>query len=131
MASKTPKFIIVGAGAGGLFSARALVKAGIPAGNITLLEKESVVGGKCHTFKDPDNIGLKTEYGATLVAHNYGVVLDTIFEKKLSLERPIATKLSSLTFVEQFKKFGPAGKINYLATFVKEFIRFTWLVRQY
>ena len=76
-----PKFIIVGAGAGGLFSARALVKAGIPAGNITLLEKESVVGGKCHTFKDPDNIGLKTEYGATLVAHNYGVVLDTIFEK--------------------------------------------------
>ena len=126
-----PKFIIVGAGAGGLFTARALAKAGIPASDITLLEKESRVGGKCHTFEDPHTIGLKAEYGATLVAHNYGVVLDAIFEKKIALEAPLPTKLNSLAFVQQFKEHRLAGKIKYLLTFAKELICYARLVRQY
>ena len=124
-------FIIIGAGAGGLFSARALVKAGIPVTNITILEKESRVGGKCHTYTDPSHPELIAEYGASLVAHNYGVVLDAIFEKKIKLEKPLPTELNSLDIVRQFKERRFIGKIKYIAAFTKEYLSFIWLVRQY
>ncbi len=126
-----PKYIIVGAGPGGLFSARALIKAGIPSTDITILEKESVIGGKCYTYKDPTDHGLKAEYGAAMVAHNYGVVLDAIFEKNITLEAPIPTQLNSVAFVRQFKQYRLGRKIKFAASFAKELMAYAWVVRQY
>lgn len=116
------KYIIIGAGVGGLFSARALVAAGVAVTDIIILEKEAVVGGKCHTYRDPQQPTLHAEYGAALIAHNYGIVLDAIFEKKLALEIPLPTNIQDLDFIKQFKAATIFGKLKFLIAFTKELL---------
>ncbi|KTD34042.1 NAD(P)-binding protein [Legionella israelensis] len=73
--------VIVGAGPSGLFAARQLKMLATEQKkeiSIIVLEREDVVGGKCRTYSDPENHELKTEWGAALLAPNYGVVLDQL-----------------------------------------------------
>ncbi|MDI9818492.1 MULTISPECIES: FAD-dependent oxidoreductase [unclassified Legionella] len=124
-------FIIVGAGPAGLFSARALNKLGVPGKNIKILEKESWAGGKCHTYVDPENESLVTEFGAALVATNYGVVLDAIHEKKIKYEEVLPTKPDSMDFMKQFHQENTLGKIKFSAEFLKELVVYETFIREY
>ncbi|KTD18621.1 protoporphyrinogen oxidase [Legionella lansingensis] len=124
-------FIIVGAGPSGLFSARALKKLGVPTQNITILEQQPWVGGKCHTYTDPDNPDLTTEFGAELIAHNYGVVLDAIQEKGVQLEEVLPTKINSINFMKQFYEKDKLGKLTFSAQFAQELISYEAALRNY
>ena len=125
------KYLIIGAGVGGLFSARALVQAGVPATDIIILEKESMVGGKCRTYRDPNHPNLIAEYGAMLVAHNYGIVLDAVLEKKITLKKPIPTKCHSLSFPRAFATLRLSKKIKETLLFLKEWGCYNKQVYQY
>lgn len=124
-------FIIVGAGPAGLFSARALEKSGVPRKNITILGKEPWVGGKCHTYTDEVNAELATEYGAALVAHNYRMVLDAIFDKKIPLEVVLHSKSDSMDFVKQYHKKGMLDKALFAGEFAKELVIYEQVIREY
>ncbi|KTD08299.1 FAD-dependent oxidoreductase [Legionella jamestowniensis] len=129
--SENKTFLIVGAGASGLFAARALEKTGIPRKNIILLEKNSWIGGKCHTYNEPEDSALATEYGAALIAHNYQIVLDAIAEKKLPIEKVLPTKLDSMDFMKKYLSKDRWGRVVFSAEVLKELIRFEKLLRQY
>ena len=66
---------IVGAGAAGLSSAHALARAGF--GNVTVLEREGRVGGKCCTFH---HRGLSYELGAAVLTTAYTNVHELMVE---------------------------------------------------
>ncbi|MFO2971511.1 FAD/NAD(P)-binding protein [Legionella pneumophila serogroup 10] len=90
------KVIFIGAGPSGLFAARRLkeiAKLQNKTVECIFLEREPVVGGKCHTYSDADYPELKTEWGAALVAPNYGVVLmhylSMALNSKKSCQRPL------------------------------------------
>lgn len=125
------KYLIVGAGVGGLFSARALTKAGIPSSEIIILEKEPTVGGKCRTYYDSHHLGVTAEYGAALVPHNAGLVLDAISEKKRRLHPPLPTGLSSTEFVQKFQVKSKRARLSFIAKILKEVSNFLYHVHQY
>jgi predicted NAD/FAD-binding protein len=125
------KYLIVGAGVGGLFSARALTKAGIPSSEIIILEKEQTVGGKCRSYHDPHHLGVTAEYGAALVPHNAGLVLDAINEKKQRLKPPLATRLSSTHFVQKFRAQNKQARLAFITRLLKEISHFLYHVHQY
>lgn len=113
--------IIIGAGPAGLSAAEALRKYGKKS---VILEKESKIGGKCHTYTDPHNPENKTEWGAGVVAHNYGEVIDKIQENKLLLEALLPIDLSTMPFIRKIKKMGLFEKTTFRAQFIKEMIAF-------
>lgn len=124
-------FIIIGAGPAGLFSARALNKLGVPTENIKILEKEPRVGGKCHTYVAPENESLVTEFGAAVVAANYGVVLDAIEENNIQYEEVLPTKPDSTYFMKQFHEESTWGKMRFSAELIKELAVYETLIREY
>lgn len=65
--SRSKKVVLIGAGISGLFAARQLIAQGMDARNISILEKEARVGGKCVTYSDPIDPEVKTEVGACIV----------------------------------------------------------------
>jgi predicted NAD/FAD-binding protein len=97
---KMPKSVaIVGAGPAGIFSARRLRQLGVS--NITLIEKEKCVGGKCSTFIDPQNLALKAERGAAVIVPNYGEVIDALLEKEIKTESILGAKSDTIEFINQ------------------------------
>ncbi|CEK09584.1 NAD(P)-binding protein [Legionella hackeliae] len=129
--SEKDTFLIVGAGPSGLFTARALEKSGIPKKNIKILDKNNWIGGKCRTFTDPTNPELTTGYGAELIAHNYQVVLDVIFEKKIPIESVLPTKLDSMNFMKEFYEKEKWGKFVFSAEVIKELALYEKYLREY
>lgn len=125
------KFTIIGAGASGLFSARALKKSGADPKNITILDIKNKVGGKCDSFKDPTNPNIVTERGAALVASNYQFVLDAIQEKKITLEEVISVKETSMDFMRQYVQKDTLGKLVFTAEFSKELVKYELALREY
>lgn len=123
MQRKINDVIVVGAGPAGLFAARRLAKNGM---HVTVLEKESHVGGKCYTYSDPDHPEVKTEWGAVMVAPNYGVVLDAIQEKNIEFEESLPTDHSTVNIIQKFQSLDWMGKIGLAATFAVELARFTY-----
>ncbi|WED43339.1 NAD(P)-binding protein [Legionella cardiaca] len=124
-------FIIIGAGPSGLFAGRALVKSGVPQKNIVFLEKNNRVGGKCYSYTDLENPSLVTEYGAALIAHNYGVVLDAIFEKKITYETVLPTDIQSMGFMQQYLQKDTIGRIKFSAAFAEELIIYEKYLLEY
>lgn len=104
MAKDLPKkIIIIGAGPSGVFAARRLKQIANEQGkeiSIVILEKEATVGGKCSTYSDPNNDELVTEWGAALVAPNYGVVIDAIKDHHLDYEHVLASKDDTIEFTQ-------------------------------
>lgn len=125
---KNKTAVIIGAGPAGLFAARALKKQGITP---TLIEKEAVVGGKCHTYTDPHNPDIKTEWGAAMLAANYGVVLDAVAEKGVQLERPLVTQRQSLAIMEKMDSLSWLNKAYFAVSFVWQLASFTKSVMDY
>lgn len=121
--------VIVGAGASGLFAARRLRQLGVQ--NITLLEKEPEVGGKCSTYCDPHNPNLKAERGAMVVAPNYGVVLDAIKECQINTEQTVEAKPHTLEIVDRVNSMNALQKIKFCFELAGELIRFSLGVRVY
>ena len=123
MQRKTNDVIVIGAGPAGLFAARRLAKNGV---HVTVLEKESHVGGKCFTYADQEQPEVKTEWGAAMIAPNYGVVLDAIQEKNIAFEESLPTDRNSVNIVEKFNSLNWMGKIALAASFAVELVRFTY-----
>jgi hypothetical protein len=122
--------IIIGAGAAGLFAARRFRQLGV--NEITLLEKEKAVGGKCKTYYDPRVPHLKTEYGAHVIAFNYGVVLDALVEKKIHTERLlVSTQNNTLEFSNRLNALGGWKKVKFVFGFLYQIIKFNLAVRTY
>lgn len=95
--------VIVGAGPSGLFAARQLKMLATEQKkeiSIIVLEREDVVGGKCRTYSDPENHELKTEWGAALLAPNYGVVLDAVKEHHLEFEMVLPAQTEDTEFTQ-------------------------------
>lgn len=119
--------IIIGAGPSGVFAARQLKKIAEQQQQdltITILEKESTVGGKCSTFTDPSHPELKTERGAALVAPNYGVVIDAIKEHHLEYEKVLPSDENTIEFIQYLNQFNPFQKISVMIQLTKEIILF-------
>jgi protoporphyrinogen oxidase len=123
------RVVIVGAGPAGLFTARRLQALGVQ--HITLLEKEAVAGGKCHTFKDRHDPALITEYGAGEIAPNYGLVLDAVKEKNIVTEKLLPIDFSTIDFVRNLDQAGTCGKLSIYAKFAWQTLKFTNAVRRY
>lgn len=120
--------IIIGAGPAGLATARRLKQLGIQP---ILLEKEDHVGGKCKTYSHPDFPKLKTEYGATAIAPNYGVILDIIREKGFKTEKFLPLKEDSVEFMKKMNKLSFSELLSMTAGFFNEWRRFNEAVKCY
>ncbi len=119
--------VIVGGGPSGLFAARRLKQLATQQKkdiHIIILEKEDVVGGKCHTFSDPDLPELKTEWGAALVAPNYGVVIDAIKEHHIAYEKTLPSADETIEFSQQLKHQRFFGKLSTATKIAKELNKF-------
>lgn len=121
--------VIVGAGASGLFAARRLRQLGVQ--NITLLEKESQVGGKCSTYCDPHQPALKAERGAMVIAPNYGVVIEAIEENNIATEEILGTKSDTIEIIDKLDSMNRLQKMKFALEVAGELIRFCLGVRVY
>lgn len=119
--------LIIGAGPAGLSSATTLRENGK---KVILLEKESVVGGKCNTFSDPINRENKTEWGAALLAPNYGKVLDKANEK-IKWESILACDISTLPFQVKIDQMTLLQKAQFGFEFTKQMAIFAFHAREY
>ncbi|HAU0773065.1 TPA: FAD-dependent oxidoreductase [Legionella pneumophila] len=109
------KVIFIGAGPSGLFAARQLkeiAKLQNKTVECIFLEREPVVGGKCHTYSDAAHPELKTEWGAALVAPNYGVVLDALAEHGIEFEKVMPTASETIEIKQLFEKASSLEKIS-------------------
>jgi len=113
--------LIIGAGASGLSAATTLKDNGK---KVLILEKESIVGGKCHTFFDPQNKLNKTEWGAMLLAPNYGKLIDKIREKKVTCEAILPCDISTMPLTIGVKKMNWLQKTNFGTKFSKQMLIF-------
>ncbi len=122
------KAIVIGAGPSGLFAARKLQRQGV---KTIVLESADHVGGKCYTYSDPVNPMLKTEWGAALVAPNYGEVIDAIVENQINWEKVLPADTSKLTQTQQLHQMTWLGKLKYGTAFLMEMMRFNRYVEEY
>lgn len=120
--------VVIGGGPAGLFTARRLAKMGK---RVTVLERETHVGGKCATYTDINNPELKTEWGAVLVAPNYGVVLDAIAEKNVQFEESVGTSMRGVNIMDKYNKLSWWGKIEFGASFAMQIFRFGYETANY
>lgn len=128
MTPRKNKVVIIGAGPSGLFAARALQKKGIEP---VLLEKEARVGGKCYTYSDASLPDLKTEWGAAMLAPNYGVVLDAVMEKGIEFEESVGTRRETIGIWEKMDGLSLTNKLFFCADLVVQMAKFTYAVTQY
>lgn len=128
MQRKINDVIVVGAGPAGLFAARRLAKNGV---HVTVLEKESRVGGKCFTYSDPEQPEVKAEWGATMILPNYGEAIDAIQEKNIELEECLPVEPSSVSIIQEFQSLNWMEKISFAATFAVELARYSYAVSCY
>ncbi|TAL58735.1 MAG: protoporphyrinogen oxidase, partial [Legionella sp.] len=98
---------------------------------IVILERESVVGGKCHTYKDPQHPELRTEEGAGAVAPNYGVVIDALNECGISYEKMISVDETTVEIKKIYDSLSGLEKFKFvkqltaeLCTFNKDYDRY-------
>jgi hypothetical protein len=119
--------IIIGAGPAGLSSATTLRENGK---KVILLEKESIVGGKCNTFSEPTNRENKTEWGAALVAPNYGKLIDKIKEK-VKWESILPCDTSTLPFQINFDQMSLLQKAQFSFEFTKQMAIFAFHAKEY
>lgn len=125
-----PKSIaIIGAGPAGLFTARRLRQLGVK--EITLLEKEDHVGGKCSTYFAPENPALKTERGALVFSPNYGVVIDAMIEKGVKSERILSVKNDTVEIMNQIDHLNYSQFFKFSSQFACELWKFCRLVKAY
>lgn len=122
------KAVVIGAGAAGLFAARALRQKGVRS---TIIEKEPYVGGKCNTYTDPARPEIKTEWGAALLAPNYGVVLDVVSEKGIEFEESLATQRSTVGIFQKIDSLSWPSKAYFAAQVGVQLTKFTYAVTQY
>jgi len=119
--------IFVGAGPSALFGARKLQQlAQAQNKNIhcIFLEKENVVGGKCHTFTDPRHPALKTEWGAGVIAPNYGVVLEAMKEHRVDFENIMPTAPDTVEIQEYYERLSFSKKADFMRILAKELCAF-------
>lgn len=121
------KVIVIGAGPSGLFAARRLYQIAKEQGKkieIVFLEREDVVGGKCHTYQDPIHPELRSEWGAGAVAPNYGVVIDAIKECKVDFEEMIHVEDNTVEIKKLYDGLTVRQKISFINTLRAEICAF-------
>jgi hypothetical protein len=121
------KVVIAGAGPSGLFAARRLKQLATEQNKkieIILLTPDSWVGGKCHTFSDPSRPALKTEWGAALVAPNYGVVLDAMSEHQMGFERVMPVNEQGMELEQLFNSASASQKFKIAMALASEIYSF-------
>jgi hypothetical protein len=121
------KVIFIGAGPSALFAARRL-KQLADSQNRTVkcvfLERESEVGGKCLTFSDKVHPQLKTEWGAGVVAPNYGVVLEAIKEHGIEFEKMMPVAQDTVEVEQLFKSLSFTQKARFAKKLTQELCTF-------
>lgn len=121
------KIAIIGAGPSGLFMAKQLSKIAKKQDRkieITILEKNMEVGGKCHTFTDPLFPDLRTELGAGAIAPNYGVVIEAMNEYGVAFEYLIETNKGDIKIEKLFKNTPWAKTPKFIAKILQELRQF-------
>lgn len=121
------KVIIIGAGPSALFAGRKLKKIAEQQHKeieLVFLEREDVVGGKCHTYSDPRHPELKTEEGAGAVAPNYGVVIDALIEHEVAYETMVPVAHETVEIEQMFNDLSFADKIGFVKDLMTEMSAF-------
>ena len=121
--------VIIGAGASGLFAARRLRQLGLK--QITLLEKEPRVGGKCSTYFDQDEPNIFIERGAGIICLNYGVVIDAMREKNIKTIRMPDIINNSSPIRAYYQSLDLLGKWRFAYRIKQEMWSFGRLVKKY
>lgn len=119
--------IVVGAGPAGLFAAKKLQHNHI---QVTILEKTNNIGGKCCTYTDNKN-GIKTEWGAALIAPNYGKVIDAVVKNDVNWERVLPTDMSNLPLTQYMKNAMVCSKFNFAIKFLAQMKLFNYHAKHY
>lgn len=120
--------IVIGAGPSGLSAASVLSK---HKKSVLIIEKEAEAGGKCKTFKDPMNEQNTSEWGAALIAPNYGRVIDKMKEKNLAWEQVLPTDLSTLPFDKNLHELNWIKKGLWGLDFVNQIRTFAGYAKKY
>ena len=89
--SKDARIVIIGAGAAGLSSAIALKKRGYH--DITILEKETEIGGKCSSFNYQEQV---FDFGANLTTPRYQQIRDLAIEVGMTFRTPPTRRIVSV-----------------------------------
>jgi hypothetical protein len=115
--------IFIGAGPSALFAARRmsqLAKLQNRKLKCIFLERESEVGGKCHTFSDPQHPELKTEWGAGAMAANYGVVIDALKEHEVAFENMLPVEPKTIEIRQKYEEMTISEKMVFVKELVSE-----------
>jgi hypothetical protein len=121
------KVILIGTGPSALFAGRMLKQIAKQQNKeieLVFLEREAVVGGKCHTYSDPAHPDLKTEEGAGAVAPNYGVVIDALIEHGVAYETMIPVANETVEIDQMYKNLSFTDKIGFVKDLIGEMSAF-------
>lgn len=121
------KVILIGAGPSALFAGRMLKQIAEQQQKeieLVFLEREEVVGGKCHTYSDPAHPNLQTEEGAGAVAPNYGVVIDALVEHGLTYETMVPIAHETVEIEQMYNRLSFTDRIGFVADLVQEMSAF-------
>lgn len=118
------KVVIIGAGVSGLFVARRLTQIAKVQSHqieITFLEKNNYVGGKCKTYFDHVD-GVNAEFGAISVASNYTLIIEAMKEYNLFFEELVGHNHTDdgLKMESEFYNLTVFQKIKYIFQLVRE-----------
>jgi len=103
------RICVLGAGPAGMSAAYYLAKKGYK--DVTIIERESRVGGKCHSFEDEN--GAFVDMGAVEVTANYKNVIAILKELKMDKD------LIGLLGVEEKTIDRESGKVEPIEGYVK------------
>ncbi|WP_298626176.1 FAD-dependent oxidoreductase [uncultured Legionella sp.] len=92
---------------------------------LVFLEQKDVVGGKCHTYSDPEHPELKTEVGAGAVAPNYGVVIDALIEHGVAYEAMIPVARETLEIGQMYNNLSFSEKVIFAKDLLAEMSTFS------
>ncbi len=124
-------FVIIGAGAMGLASHLELQKQGVKPENVTHLEAEPHVGGKCNTDHHPDDPNLVTEMGATWVASNYHEVIKQLHHYRMKTETTLPNHHTGIPFTEELAKKTTVEKMKSIMVMFTHLYKYTREARRY
>lgn len=117
------KVIIVGAGISGASAAREMIKNGMDADDIIVLEKNDYIGGKLKTYTSPDDENLKTEFGAGVLVQNYPIT-NFMYQNQIQLEKLLPSDPKSLDVFQEIMHKFPIGLLAFAMKFTWQQIKF-------
>jgi len=127
--NKVKRIVVVGAGISGITAALRILentKEKKQKVELTVLEKEDRIGGKCYSYVDKRNKKLITEWGAALFsAFNYIIINNNLLKNNIPFEMILPTNSESLSLLNYIKNLSFLEKICLPFKVIKEAYKYS------